>query len=179
MFIFKDHRIVLLGLTRAVACNKPILRKKKVKITFDQLFTHNKNNITTDFKCDNCGHTNNNLNTKTFYDFNQTLYLVVRIELSCNDIFFLDHVKIIKFNPDRVKIPNSNYFFRVMTAILFYPNDIDQPRKSGGHYTCLKRIENSSEWIEIDDLKNTEQIYTEFVKNLSNVYILVLEKLVA
>jgi hypothetical protein len=168
--------MVLLGLTRAVACKKPIFKKTTAKITFDQLFSHSNNNITKDFKCDSCGYNNEKLETKTFYNFDQTVYLILRIELCLNSYCFLDHIKITDFNPDRIKIPGAYHYFRLMTAILFYPYDINQP-KNGGHYTCLKRIENSREWIEIDDLKASAKIYPEFVMYLSNVYILVLEKI--
>ena len=156
---------------------RPNAKKTNVKIKFDQLFTHNNNNFTTDFKCDSCNFLNKKLNTSTLYDFDQTKYLIVRIELSLNNFYFLDNVKITDFNPDFIKIPGSETIFYVKTAILYYPNNINHPRTSGGHYTCLKRIENSCEWIEIDDLKSSGNISPYFIKNLANVYILVLEKI--
>ena len=176
LFTFKDHRVVLLGLTRLVAINKQSYKPKDVKIKFDQLFTHKNNNIINDYKCETCGHKNKELKSTTFYNFEKTKYLIIRIEI-CFKNHFLNNVKITDFNPDYIKIPGSNSFFRLMTAILFYPNDVNNPRTSGGHYTCLKRVEKNKEWIEIDDLKSSAKIFPQFSKNFENVYILVLEKI--
>ena len=98
--------------------------------------------------------------------------------MTLNEFTLLDNVKIIDFNPDFVSIPGSENYFYLQSAIMFYPTNSDRPR-AGGHYTCIQRVDNCCDWIEIDDITQSIKIYDQFPKYMSNVYLLILVKVVA
>ena len=173
MHVFKNKTVSFISLSRILAWNKTN-SKKVVYFNFNKLFTDKKNNTIDEYRCE-CGFANKKLKLEPNYDLEQNKFIIIRIEICLTkNNFFLDNVKITDFDPNFVQIPGSNNFYYLKSVILFFPTYIAKP-KSGGHYTCLKRVENTNEWLNISDTTST--LFDSFPKYLDNVYILFLEKL--
>lgn len=118
-----------------------------------------------------CNH--NNFNEQITYNFHENKYLLIKINsksISRSDDGTLQEeyldTKILNFNVDLVKIPNSDFCFRLLGSINYYP--------SSKHYTCTLRIRNK--WLEISD--STSHFWSKFeLENLDQCYILMLEKI--
>jgi len=95
----------------------------------------------------------------------------VKLKITGNDRF-LD-LKVTDFNENSIIIPGDikNNIFVIKAAIIFRPKDICITA-SGGHYVCLRRAGQG--WLEISDTTSTYKI--NFVPNLKNIYLLLLEK---
>lgn len=165
-------------MTKWIGNKEPDSRNTIVNYDFKELF--NLQNYRDCYKCD-CGYINLNLQFSEKFDFSQTIFLFIRFQithlivrkenLNKEQELLLDFVKINKFDPNNIKIQDDEFYLK--SFVRFYPSNIQLPISGGGHYTCIKRINNTDEWSEISD--DTAK-RCDFIKDLSNVYVMFLEK---
>ena len=168
VYEFRSKTELFLALSRIKHINKTINNL----IPFHELFIGNDEPRVDDFKCFLCGLIQNKHEETVFYEF--SFYLIIKIDLICpiNETFC--NIGIANFNPDLVCIPNNNEKFRVMSAVLYYPTDPNNPR-SGGQYSIVIRSNCDKKWVFLTEGCVSEQKHLTI--DMKNIYILFLQKI--
>ena len=132
-------------------------------LDFNELFINN-----TEMICNNCKDFTLH-SEKNIYNFLNNDYLLARLN---NFIYINKRLvklsnKIVNYDINNLIIPNiQNFSFKVISAITYTGTSYE------GHYVIWVR--SGSGWRKISDTVGT--YYPNFIKNLKNVYLLILKK---
>ena len=132
-------------------------------LDFNELFINN-----TEMICNNCKDFTLH-SEKIIYNFLNNDYLLARLN---NFIYINKRLvklsnKIVNYDINNLIIPNiQNFSFKVISAITYTGTSYE------GHYVIWVR--SGSGWRKISDTVGT--YYPNFIKNLKNVYLLILKK---
>ena len=132
-------------------------------LDFNELFINN-----TEMICNNCKDFTLH-SEKNIYNFLNNDYLLARLN---NFIYINKRLvklsnKIVNYDINNLIIPNiQNFSFKVISAITYTGTSYE------GHYVIWVR--SGSGWRKISD--TVGRYYPNFIKNLKNVYLLILKK---
>ena len=132
-------------------------------LDFNELFINN-----TEMICNNCKDFTLH-SEKIIYNFLNNDYLLARLN---NFIYINKRLvklsnKIVNYDINNLIIPNiQNFSFKVISAITYTGTSYE------GHYVIWVR--SGSGWRKISD--TVGRYYPNFIKNLKNVYLLILKK---